>query len=523
MATVQQQPAEPATTQRRMASGLVAVFLTYLVYMYFFQILLSALPKIAADLDGMHLYSWGVSIPSLGLAFAMLVTGKLSDLYGRRALLLVSLAVCLLGALWSAFSQTFVMLIIARTFLSIGQGGLAPLCFSTLGDMFEPAERSKWVGLLNIPAGIFAIVGPTLGGWFVDNLSWRYIFWCGVPLLVTCMAMVLFGLPGRTRHAAPKIDSRGALLAAVASSTMILAFSLAGTMYPWASTQVIGLLAVSVIFWVLFVKAEASAEEPILDLQVLKNRSFITIASACLLSAIGMTGLMIYYPLLMQGVQGLSAMFTGQIMTPGNVLMNFLGVPTGFILARTKRYKWMFVLGYGLTAVVMLAVISFKATTPVLWAFAAFTLAGMGMGAIPTLNTLVAQYAVPKKLLGVATGALFFSVMIGQAIAPAILGSAMNMRYNTTLKALLPPEVSQSTDQATMTSLGNPRILLSQPAMASLRATLKKTGSNGDAILNQTVSAIRVSGSRPKNYLYHRRRSYAANLFDHLHDSGDFH
>jgi MFS family permease len=274
---------------------------------------------------------------------------------------------------------------------------------------------------------------------------------------------------------------------------MILAFSLAGTMYPWTSMRVIGLLAISIIFWAFFVKAESGAEEPLLDLQVLKNRSFITIASACLLSAIGLTGLMIYYPLMMQGVQGVSATLSGQILTPGIVLMSFLGVPAGFIIARTKRYKWMYVLGYGLVLAVMLALVFFNAATPIIWGFVAITLAGIGMGAIPTLNTLVAQYAVPKRLLGVATGALFFSVMMGQAIAPAILGSAMNMKYNSTLKAALPAEVSRLADRATMTFLGNPRVLLSEPAMAALQATINKTSDNGEAILNQTVSAIRTS------------------------------
>jgi MFS family permease len=206
-----------------------------------------------------------------------------------------------------------------------------------------------------------------------------------------------------------------------------------------------------------------------------------------------MTALMIYYPLMMQGIQGVSATRSGQILTPSSVLMAFLGVPAGFIIARTKRYKWMYVLGYGLTLAAMLALVFFKAETPVLWGFVVTTMAGLGMGAIPTLNTLVAQYAVPKRLLGVATGALFFSVMIGQAVAPAILGSAMNMKYNSSLKASLPAEVSKMADQATMTSLGNPRVLLSKPAMAALRSTLDKTSAEGQSVLTRTVSAIRAS------------------------------
>ncbi len=489
MATAQQQTIEPASGHRQITFGLAAVFLTYFAHGYFTQILLPALPKITADLDGMPWYSWGISIPHLGQAFAMLMVGKLSDMYGRRALLLASLAICLIGTVWSALSTTFMMFVVARTVLCLGQGALAPLVFSVLGDMFEPVDRSRWAGLLNIPAGIFAFVGPTLGGWFVDNLSWRYIFWCGAPLLIICLAAVLFGLTRRTLHTAPKIDSRGALSAAIASSTMILAFSLAGTLYPWISLPVIGLLAASILCWVLFIKTESGAEQPILDLQVLKNKTVVTVSAACVLSAIGMIGIGVYLPLMMQGVQGISATLTGKIITPGGILMGFLGVPTGFILARTKRYKWMYVLGYALTVVAACLLVFFKASTPAYGALVVNIISGLGIGAMPTLNTLVVQYAVPKRLLGVTTSALFFFVMFGQSIAPAILGSAMNTRYNSVLKATLPAELGQLASEATMTSLGNPRVLLSEPAMAALRETLH----NRRDVLDQTVSAIRTS------------------------------
>jgi MFS family permease len=489
MATAQQQMVESASGRRRMVLGLAAVFVTYFAHGYFIQILLPAMPKIAADLNGMHLYSWGISIPHLGQAFAMLMVGKLSDLYGRRALLMTSLTVCFIGTIWSALSTTFIMLIIARTVLCIGQGALAPLCFSVLGDMFEPVERSRWAGLLNIPAGIFAFIGPTLGGWFVDNLSWRYIFWCGAPLLIVCLAAVLFGLTGRTLHSAPKIDTRGACFAAVASSAMILAFSLAGTLYPWVSIQVIGLLTGSVVFWVLFIKTESGVEQPILDLQVLKNRSIVTVSSVCVLSAIGMIGIGIYFPLMMQGIQGISATLTGKIITPSGILMSFIGVPMGFVLARTKRYKWIYISGYGLATIAAILLIFFGAATPWYAALVVTAMSGLGIGAMPTINALVVQYAVPKRLLGVATSALFFFVMMGQSIAPAILGSAMNTKYNSVLRASIPAELAKLTDQATMTSLGNPRVLLSQPAMAALRDTLGKN----QELLDQTVSAIRSS------------------------------
>ena len=470
--------------------GIATVFLTYFTYSYFFQILLAALPRITADLDGMHIYSWGVSIPNLGLAFSMLLVGKFSDMFGRRALLMVTLSICLVGAVWCALSTSYLMLIIARTFLSIGQGALAPLCFAALGDMFDSGARSKWIGMLNIPSGIFASIGPALGGWFTDTLSWRFIFWCGAPLLVLSLLMAVFALPKHKRTVTPVIDSRGALLAAVASTTLILAFSMAGTMYPWGSSQVIGLFIASAIFWYLFIKTEAKVKEPILDLQVLKNRIFIIITVSGLLSSFGLTGLVVYYPLLVQGIQGTSATSNGWLMTPGNFLMYFLGFPAGLILARVRKYKWMFLLGYGLTTAVMLFLTMFNATTPLLWGFFAFTLAGIGIGAIPTLNTLVAQYAVPKRLLGVATGALYFSVMLGQAIAPAVLGSAMNMKYTSALSASLPPEVKAMSNEELLKSIDNPRVLLSEDAMATLRETIGNSGPDGPVILERTINAI---------------------------------
>jgi hypothetical protein len=139
----------------------------------------------------------------------------------------------------------------------------------------------------------------------------------------------------------------------------------------------------------------------------------------------------------------------------------------------------------------MLFLILFNASTPLFWGLCAFTFAGIGIGSIPTLNTLVAQYAVPKRLLGVATGMLYFSVMLGQAIAPAVLNSAMNMKYVSTLSNYLPPEIEAMSNEELMTSIVDPKVLLSEPAMASLRATLSDTGDT--TILDKTIEAIRLS------------------------------
>jgi MFS family permease len=315
----------------------------------------------------------------------------------------------------------------------------------------------------------------------------------GVPLIVLCLLLVPMGVPGTTKKSARKIDTLGAILVAIASSATILGLSFAGTTYPWMSVQVIGLLGIGLLFWILFFRAEGDADEPIMDPQVFRNRTFLTVALSGMMSFFGLMGMTMYYPIFLQGVQGISVMRSGQILTPYSVLVAFVGVPTGFILAKTKRYKWMYIFSYGLLTVVLTGIIFFSSETPLFMELLAATLAGLGLGAIPTVNTLVVQYAVPKRLLGVSLGAIFFSITMGMAIAPAVLGSVMNVSYGAKLKATLPGELHQFADAKTMTALGDPKALLSPRAMIELEATFDKARGNGKELFKKTVEAIRAS------------------------------
>ncbi len=484
---------EFALAQKQIILGLVVIFAIYFCNTYFIQTFTIARPRMAADLNGMTLYAWSISIPSLAAAFVTLLFAKLSDMYGRRIMLLISLTFFLVGTILSALSPTFPILIWASAISRVGSGGLVPVCYAVLGDMFAPAERSKWVGLLNIPRGIFALFGPTLGGWFVDNLSWRHLFWMGVPLIIMCLLLVPMGVPAATKKGVGKIDTRGAMLVAIASSATILGLSFAGTTYPWMSVQVIGSLGIGLLFWIFFFRAEENAEEPIMDPQVFRNRTFLTVAVSGMLSFFGLMGMTMYYPIFLQGVQGTSVMRSGQILTPYSVLVAFIGVPTGFILAKTKRYKWMYIFSYGLLTAVLTGIVFFSHETPLSMELLAATLAGLGLGAIPTVNTLVVQYVVPKRLLGVSLGAIFFSITMGMAIAPAVLGSVMNVSYAAKLEASLPGELHQFADARTMAALGDPKALLSPRAMAELEATFDKVGGDGKELFKKTVEAIRTS------------------------------
>jgi len=481
-------------SRRQIFWAMFAVFTVYGTMSFLIQALNVARPRMAAELNGMPLYAWSVSIPGLVGAFTTLIYGKLSDMYGRRRMLLISVIFSLVGTALSALSTNFIFLIIASAIASLGSGAMMPLVFAVVGDIFPPARRSKWIGLLNIPMGICALFGPTLGGWFVDNLSWRYLFWATIPLLAVCLVTVPIGVPSLVGNAGKrKIDFRGCLLVGIASSTLIIGFSFAGTTYPWGSPRIIGLLAISLVFWILFFVAEGRTEEPILDPEVLGNRSFLTVAVATLFSFFGQMALMMYFPMFLQGVQGISATLSGKIITPYSVLMAFVGVPVGFLLARTKRYKWMYVLGFATLTADMFGIIFFSEKTPILWSVLACTFAGLGLGAIPTVNTMVIQNAVPKRLLGVAMGGIFFAISMGVAISPALLGSVMNASYNKALNHLMPPALKESADEATIASIGDPKVLLSRPAMAALEASFKNGGGHGQELFNQTVQAIRKS------------------------------
>jgi MFS family permease len=490
----QEQPAQYEYGKKRLVIGLATIFLVYGAMAYFIQALNIARPKIAAALDGMALYDWSVSIPGLVSAFVTLIFGKLSDMYGRRIMLLIAVSFALLGSILSIFSPNFVFLIAAMAIGSVGIGSMMPLVFAVVGDMFPPVERSKWVGLLNIPMGIAALFGPTLGGWFTDNLGWQYFFWSTVPLLVLCLILVPIGIPPlASRGIKQKIDIRGCILVTLASSTTIIGISIAGAVYPWASIQIIGLLGISLIFWILFFRAEYGVDEPLLDPVVLRNRSFNTVAAASFLSFFCQMGMMMYFPMFLQGVQGISAAQSGQIFTPYAVLMAFIGIPAGFLLARTRRYKWMYNTGFSILAATMFGVIFFTAETPVVLSVLACTLAGLGLGAIPTVNTMVVQNAVPKRLLGAAMGAIFFCLMMAVAISPAILGAAQKAAYAKTLAVSLPEGLKEVVDEATMTSLSDSQVLLSEEKMAELEKTFSRMGSKGPVLFQQTVQGIRTS------------------------------
>ncbi|MEJ2109491.1 MAG: MFS transporter [Acidobacteriota bacterium] len=472
--------------------GLVAIFAVYGAMAFSVQTMAVARPKIAAALDGLSLYGWSASIPALVMAISTIVFGKLSDIYGRRLMLMISLATTLVGTVLSALSPNFIFLIVATSIAAMGAGAKMPLVFAVVGDLFPPKERGKWVGLLNIPLGVFTLTGPALGGYIVDNLSWRWLFWMLIPLLIFCLITVPKGVPSRVQQAAKrKIDFKGCIWATLASSSAIIGFSLTRT-YGWMSTLTLSLLAVSLVFWIIFLRIESGADEPVLDPEVLKNRSFRAVALATFFSSFGTMGMMMYFPMFLQGVQDVSAFYNGLIIIPYGVLTAFMGVPVGYLIAKTGRFKWMYISGYGILTASMFVLILFNSGTAIVFSVAIALLAGLGYGVIPTINTVVVQNAVPKRLMGAAMGAIFFFLMMGNAISPAILDPTLNVTYAKNMSETMPAGLRDIADENTLEALDDPQVLLSGSAMENLKNALEAED-GGPALFEQTVEATRES------------------------------
>lgn len=410
---------------RKAALAVTAVFITQFVSWLFINARNIAQPGIIKDLDGLSLFAWLIALPALTGAASTLLFGKLSDIYGRRAILLLSIAIFVGGLALAASSPSMTFLIVASALMSIGHFPIIPLCFTAIGDLFPPAARARWTGLLSLPTGIAAAIGPVLGGVVSESaLGWRGLYWGAIPLMLIAGGLVAAGLPRNAQQARPQIDTWGTLAMLLATTTLFIDVS--RLRQPGHAGVAAALLLISVAAWVGFLRIEKRTAAPILDPQVLLNRTFLTAAVAYLLACFGMLGIGSYAPIFVQSVMQLNPTASGSLQTPYTMLVAFMGIPTGFILARTGKYKRVYTIAYALAAIALLAMWQFTAATPVWWYLLVTSVAGLGIGAFGTINTLVAQFAVPKRLLGAAVGAMFFFQMVGLSIAPAILGLAQN-------------------------------------------------------------------------------------------------
>jgi EmrB/QacA subfamily drug resistance transporter len=386
-------------------------------------IVATALPTIGRDLGQIEHLSWIVTAYLLTSTAVTPLYGKLSDMYGRRSMMLIAIGVFMAGSLACALAPSMLMLILGRGLQGLGAGGLLPLAQTVVGDVVLPKERGRYQTYLSVMWMSAAILGPVLGGFLAQYFHWSLIFWINLPLGVIAAWLcnrVLQELPTVTRP--HKLDVAGSILMMAAAVALLLALTSGGVRFPWASAPIIGLLIASVILWGLFVWRLRTAPEPFLPLSILSNQVVRTgtLLAACNLGAI--IGLTIFVPLYFELVMGLSSSLSGLSLIPLMVVSNVGAVLAGRGLGYFRHYKRVPMVGLvvSLVALFSLAVDPQQSLTSVLIHLGA---AGFGIGTVYPVATVSVQNAVARHQLGIATGTMNFFRALFAAVIVAILGA----------------------------------------------------------------------------------------------------
>jgi EmrB/QacA subfamily drug resistance transporter len=455
-ATATAGPGEAPTT--RIAPIFGALMLVLLIASLDQTIVSTALPTIAGDLGGASKLAWVVTAYMLASTITTPLSGKLGDLYGRKVVLQTALAVFLLGSVLCGLSQNMTELILFRAIQGLGGGGLMVTTQAAIGDVVPARDRGRYSGLMGGVFGISTVIGPLLGGFFVDNLSWRWIFYINVPIGVIAFAVIAAVFSTRSSRTRHDIDYAGIALLAAALSAIVLVTTLGGQTYAWRSAQIAGLSVASVVLLLLFVRAESRAAEPVLPLRLFRNRVFAVASAVGFVVGVALFGSVTYLPLFLQLVKGSTPTISGLEMLPlmAGVLISSVG--SGAVITRTGRYKIFPIMGTALMVVGMLLLSRLDVGTSIAQAGAYMLVLGLGLGGVMQVLVLVVQNAVDYSELGVATsGASLFRSM-GGSIGTPIFGAILTSGLATNLHAAFPGaagQVGQLTSGATPATIEN--------------------------------------------------------------------
>ncbi len=480
-------------SRQRLVLIIIGVLLGMLLASLDQTIVGTALPRIVAELGGLDHYAWVVTAYLLASTVSIPIYGKLSDIYGRRPFFIGGMIIFLAGSALAGTSQNMTQLILYRGIQGLGAGAMMPIAMAIIGDVFPPAERGKWQGLIVAVFGLSSIVGPTLGGWITDNWGWRWVFYVNMPVGAIAILTAGFVLPKAVRYVKHKIDYLGAITLIAGAVPLLLAFSWAGTQYPWGSWQIIGLFIFSAVMLATFIWLETRTAEPIITPQLFKNSIFLVSAIAMFMVSAGMFGAILYLPLFIQGVIGDSATNSGVVLTPMMLGFMFSSLVGGQILSRTGRYKILAICGFIVAALGMFLLSRMVATTAEGEVVRNMIITGLGIGVMMSLFTIVVQNAFPFRQLGEVTATLTFFRSIGSTIGVAVMGTIMTNNFQTEFQNNLPETLKRLVPPGGLTQLQNPQILLSPQAVAAIQHRFAAFGPQGAVLFQQLVHAMRVS------------------------------
>ncbi len=383
----------------------------------------TALPTIVADLHGASHLSWIVVAYLLAATVSTPLWGKLGDQYGRKAFFQAAIVIFLAGSICSGLSHSMIELIAFRAVQGLGGGGLMVGTQAIVGDVVSPRQRGRYQGLFGAVFGVASIIGPLLGGVFVEQLSWRWIFYINVPIGAVALAVVAVQVPGQLRRVHHVIDYLGTAVLVLAVSCLVLFTSLGGTTYRWGSATIIALGVAGGVLVVIFVFVERRATEPVLPLHLFSIRAFSVASAVGFIVGFAMFGAIVYLPVFFQIVHGESPTISGLRLLPLLAGMVVFSTASGLIISKTGRYRVFPIVGTGLMTIGLLLLSRIGAdTSSSVTALYMFVL-GVGLGCVMQVLVLIVQNAVPYSELGVATSGATFFRSIGGSFGTAIFGA----------------------------------------------------------------------------------------------------
>lgn len=396
----------------------------------------TALPTIVADLGGIDHLSWVVTAYILSSTVVAPLYGKFGDLYGRRNVVFVAVGLFLIGSILCGISTSMPMLILSRVIQGFGGGGLFVLALSIIGDVIEPKDRGKVQGVF---AGVFsvsAVAGPLLGGWFVETLSWHWIFFVNLPLGIAALAGFALGFHAPVNRVSHKIDFAGAALLTVALSSMVLVTSLGGRSLAWESPAVLAMIAAAVVSTLMFILIEQRATEPILPMKLFRLNVFWVTSIVGFVAGACMFGALTFLPLYLQIAKGSSPTMSGLQLIPMTVGILVASTIAGQTMTRTGRYKLLPIIGtsFLILGMGLLSTLSVETPYPLVGLYIGCV--GLGMGCIFPVVTTAVQNAVPREVLGAATAAGIMFRQIGGSLGVALFGAIFAARLAPQIGAM---------------------------------------------------------------------------------------
>jgi EmrB/QacA subfamily drug resistance transporter len=401
----------------------------------------TALPTIVGDLGGLEHLSWVVTSYLLATTASTPLYGKLGDMYGRKPVFLAAILIFLAGSLLSGMSQSMGELIAFRALQGLGAGGLMVGAQAIIAEIVPPRERGRYMGLIGSVFAVASVAGPLLGGFFVETLSWRWVFYVNMPIGVVAVLVVLFKLHLHVPKHRHRIDYLGATLLTAGVRALILVTTWGGNQYAWGSLTIVVLAVVGVALLGVFLKQETRAAEPIIPLKLFRSRVFSIASSIGFVIGLAMFGAIIFIPLFLQLVYGVSPTSSGLRMLPlmGGLLT--ASILSGRAISKLGRYKVFPIVGTAVTTLGLFLLSRLEVDTPP-WLASVFMLVlGVGIGLVMQVIVLVVQNDAPPRDIGVATSTATFFRSMGGSLGVALFGAIFASRLSNEL-ATLPPQLA---------------------------------------------------------------------------------